>query len=168
MSSVLPFYNWWSQRHIWRNVLLICFLWLVSWELSAIDYFIVFLLSSDYTSSYFIGVFIVCFKNLLSLIGVKELIRLQIPGNATFTSPTARNSRLEASLSVVQICSFMIKFWNFSVKFRCDYCYFCHCLLEYCLTILLICQFSLVVYLFRAVDNQCIAVYCPPLLIPVV
>ena len=40
MSHVFcaPFYNWWSQRHIWRNVLLICFLWLVSWELSAIDH----------------------------------------------------------------------------------------------------------------------------------
>ena len=38
MSSVLPFYNWWSQRHIWRNVLLICFLWLESWELSAVDH----------------------------------------------------------------------------------------------------------------------------------
>ena len=41
--------------------------------------------------------------DLLALIGVDEVTRVNLAKNATYTSPTARNSMLEAIYSAVQV-----------------------------------------------------------------
>ena len=65
-----------------------------------------YLHSSDYLSSLIVFFLFSFFVSInLALIGGNEVIRLQLEGNATFTSPTARNNMLEASYSVVQVDS---------------------------------------------------------------
>ena len=95
--------------------------------------------------------------------------RLLLEGNASFTSPTARNRMFEA---VIQLCRYTLPCYN---------CEFFQSISDVITVILwslsarvllektmFIFQFSLVVYFFVCCNLEFIAVYCTPLVIPVV
>ena len=66
----------------------------------------IFLYSSfghHYYSNCDIFLYFFDFIDILALVGVDEETRLNLAKNETYTSPTARNSMLEAIYSVVQV-----------------------------------------------------------------
>ena len=62
-----------------------------------------FFTPSDITATATLILFCIFYFIDLALVGVDEVTRLNLAKNATYTSPTPRNSMLEAIYSVVQV-----------------------------------------------------------------
>ena len=85
------------------------------------QYFLTYLSDITTTATVICSVFF-DFIDLLALVSVDEVTRLNLAKNATYTSPTARNSMLEAIYSVVQVsmsihCACKLSFMNFNFSF---------------------------------------------------
>ena len=116
MSSVLLFYNWWSRRHIWRNVLLNLFL--VTGELGTSCH--IMSTQSGSLKSYNNYYYYYCLLNLaangrLSLRVLK--VRVDKERFAIWTTSIGKTERLQCSLRKTGSSRWKLVMWDYEGKF---------------------------------------------------